>query len=90
MGFDLPSVLAWFLVRMLTGAIATEFLTGRGYGQRGDIGIGILGGLLGGLATSLAGLQGQPGLLVTTFAAFVGAAALTALARGLRRTSYIW
>jgi uncharacterized membrane protein YeaQ/YmgE (transglycosylase-associated protein family) len=90
MGFDIPSVLAWFLVGMLTGAIATEFLTGRGYGQRGDIGIGILGGLAAGVVASLLGLQGQPGLLLSTFAAFVGAVLLTAFARRLPRQSYVW
>ena len=90
MSVDIQSLMAWFLVGMQTGAIATQFLTGRGYGQGTGIGIGIVGGLAAGFLASLAGLQGQPGLLVSTFAAFVGAVLLTAFARRLRGQSYVW
>lgn len=85
MTLDAPSLLAWFIVGMLTGAIGTEFVAGRGHGQWTDIGIGILGGVLGGLALNGLGLQGQPGLLLTTFSAFVGAVLLTALGRVFAR-----
>ena len=78
---DIHSMLAWFLVGMLTGAIASEFLTGRGFGQGGDIGIGIAGALVGGLGMSVLGLQGRGGLVAGTGAAFVGAVLLTGLAR---------
>ena len=81
MTIDTPSLLAWSLVGMLTGAIATQFLASRGYGQAGDVGIGILGALVGGLLLSLFGLQGQGGLVASTGAAFVGAVLLTGLAR---------
>lgn len=90
MALDIPSVLTWFIVGMLTGGIATQFLTGRGYGQGRDIGFGILGGLAAGFMARLAGIPGQPGLLTTAFAAFVGAVSLIALQRGLQRTSYVW
>ena len=80
-----PSILAWSPVGMLTGAIATQFLTSRGYGQAGDVGIGILGALIGGLLLSLLGLRGQGGLVASTAAAFVGAVLLTGLARVARR-----
>jgi uncharacterized membrane protein YeaQ/YmgE (transglycosylase-associated protein family) len=82
---DIQSMLAWFLVGMLTGATASEFLSGRGFGQRADTGIGIAGALLGGLGMSLLGLQGQGGLVASTAAAFVGAVLLTGLARVARR-----
>jgi uncharacterized membrane protein YeaQ/YmgE (transglycosylase-associated protein family) len=87
---DIPGVLAWFIVGMLTGAIATQSLAGRGYGRGPDIGIGILGGLAAGFAVSLAGIRGQSGLLASTVAAFAGALLLTALARRVRGTGYIW
>ena len=85
MTLETPSILAWSLVGMLTGAIATQFLTSRSYGQGGDIAIGVLGALVGGLAVSLFGLQGQGGLVASTAAAFVGAVLLTGLARALAR-----
>ena len=85
MTLDVQSILAWSLVGMLTGAIATQFLAGRGYGQSGDVGIGTLGALVGGLAMSLLGLQGQGGLVASTAAAFVGAVLLTRLARKVQR-----
>ena len=84
MTLDVQSILAWSLVGMLTGGIATQFLTSRGYGQGGDIGIGILGALVGGLLLSVLGLQGQGALVASTAAAFVGAVLLTRLARALR------
>ena len=85
MTLEVPSILAWSLVGMLTGAIAAQFLTGRGYGMGGDIGVGILGALVGGLLLSLLGLHGQGGLVASTGAAFAGAVLLTRLARDVRR-----
>jgi uncharacterized membrane protein YeaQ/YmgE (transglycosylase-associated protein family) len=79
---DISSVLAWFIVGMLTGGIIAEFAANRGHEQRVDIGVGIAGAIVGGLALSLLGIQGQPGLLVTTFAAFLGAAALLVAVSG--------
>lgn len=86
---EIPSVLAWVIVGMLIGAIGSEFVASRGYGQGPDIVIGILGGLAAGLVASLIGLPGQPGLLLTTFAACLGAVLLTALARRLRQPAYV-
>lgn len=80
MAVDISSVLAWFIVGMLTGAVTAEFVANRGHGQRVDIGVGIAGGLVGGLVLSLLGVRGQPGLLVTTLAAFLGAVVLLAVA----------
>ena len=85
MTLDLHSVLAWFLIGLLAW-IGTQYLTGRGYGQGGDIGICILGALIGGFALSLLGLRDQLGLAISSAAAFGGAVLLTALARArLRR-----
>ena len=86
---DLHSILAWFLVGMLT-AIPAAFLTSRGYGTGGDVAIGVAGGLAGGFLLSLLGIPGQLGLVMTTVAAFAGAALLTTLARALPRRPYVW
>ena len=84
---ELQSLLAWSLAGMLTGAMATVFLTSRSYGQTGDIGIGVLGALGAGLLVGLLGLQGQVSLVASTAAAFAGAILLTSLGRQLHRTA---
>jgi uncharacterized membrane protein YeaQ/YmgE (transglycosylase-associated protein family) len=84
MTLDLAGVISWFLVGMMTGTIATQFLTGRGFGAGGDMAIAIAGGLLAGLLVSLIGFQAQLGLVLSTFGAFAGAVLITALARRLR------
>lgn len=86
MALDPRSILACFLVGMIVGSLATQFLASRGYGIGGDIGIGVLGGLFGGVVIWL-GLQGQGGVLASVVAAFVGAVLLTRLARALPRRS---
>jgi uncharacterized membrane protein YeaQ/YmgE (transglycosylase-associated protein family) len=82
MGLELTNVIGWLMIGLMAGSLATQFMPGRGYGAGGDVGIGILGALLGGFAAGLLGLRGQEGLLVGMLAAFVGAVLLTGLARG--------
>ena len=80
MALDIHGIIAWFLIGML-GAIPAQFMGSRGYGAAGDIGIGIAGGLAGGFLLSLLGVPGQLGLVLSAFAAALGAALLTILAR---------
>jgi uncharacterized membrane protein YeaQ/YmgE (transglycosylase-associated protein family) len=87
MGLDPRSMLACFLVGMIIGSLATQFLASRGYGIGGDIGIGVLGGLVGGGVVSSLRLQDQGALLASVVAAVVGASLLTRLARALPRRS---
>jgi uncharacterized membrane protein YeaQ/YmgE (transglycosylase-associated protein family) len=76
-------IVAWLLVGLMACSLSTQFMSGRGYGAGRDVGIGVLGALLGGFAVGLLGVQGQERLLVSMLAAFVGAVLLTGLARGL-------
>jgi uncharacterized membrane protein YeaQ/YmgE (transglycosylase-associated protein family) len=89
MTLEIHAPFAWFLVGMLA-AIPAQFLASRGYGAGGNIGIGILGGLVGGFLLSLLGIPGQLGLVLSVFAAALGAALLTALGHALPRRSYVW
>lgn len=43
------NVLAWIIVGLIAGALAGLLTRGRGYGCLGDIVVGLLGSLLGGL-----------------------------------------
>lgn len=73
--------IAWVLVGLIAGSLATQFMPGRGYGIAGDIGIGVVGALVGGFSMSLLGFQSQAGLLTSITTAFVGAVALASFAR---------
>ena len=89
MALDPRSMLACFLVGMIVGSLATQFLASRGYGIGGDVGIGILGGLFGGLVVSSLRFQEQAGMLASVAAAVVGAILLTRLARAMPRRSIV-
>jgi uncharacterized membrane protein YeaQ/YmgE (transglycosylase-associated protein family) len=87
MALDARSILACLSVGLIVGSLATQFLMSRGYGIGGDIGIGVLGALVGGFVASWLGLQDQGGTLPSALAAFVGAVLLTRLAHALPRRS---
>ena len=89
MALDPRSMLACFLVGMIVGSLATQFLASRGYGIGGDVGIGILGGLFGGVVVSSLRLQDQAVMLASVVAAVAGALLLTRLARSLPRRSIV-
>ena len=87
MALDARSILACLSVGLIVGSLGTQFLTGRGYGIRGDIGIGIFGALVGGFVVSWLGPEDQGGTLPSALAAFIGAVLLTRLARAVPRRS---
>ena len=88
MVLEISAFIAWVMVGLMAGSLTTQFMPGRGYGIAGDIAIGLVGALGGGLAISL-GLQGQGGLLGSILAAFVGVIMLARLARGLPGRSLV-
>jgi uncharacterized membrane protein YeaQ/YmgE (transglycosylase-associated protein family) len=88
MVLEISAFIAWVMVGLMAGSLTTQFMPGRGYGIAGDIAIGLVGALVGGLAISL-GLQGQGGLLGSILAAFVGVIMLARLARGLPGRSLV-
>jgi len=84
----LATVLIWIIIGALAGWLASVVMrTNRSQGLMGDILIGILGGLIGGVVLSLIGVGGGvSGLnLASLFTAFIGALLLLAIPRVLRR-----
>ena len=70
-------ILAWLIVGLISGVLASLVVGGTGYGIIGDIVVGIVGAFVGGWLFSAAG-WGSPfgGLAGTIFVAFIGAVVL--------------
>jgi uncharacterized membrane protein YeaQ/YmgE (transglycosylase-associated protein family) len=79
------SLLAWLIVGLVAGVLASMVMGGTGYGLIGDIIIGIVGAFVGGWLFSALGV-GSPmgGLAGTIFTAFIGAVVLLFLLRMIR------
>ncbi|MGN6696857.1 MAG: GlsB/YeaQ/YmgE family stress response membrane protein [Thermomicrobiales bacterium] len=78
------SILAWIVLGLIVGFLASAVMRGGGYGLVGDVIIGIVGALLGGFIFSVFGGSGVTGFnLYSLLVAFVGACILIALLRAL-------
>jgi uncharacterized membrane protein YeaQ/YmgE (transglycosylase-associated protein family) len=87
------SILAWLVVGLIAGWLASQVMRGGGYGLIGDIIVGVVGALLGGfLATTFLKMPNAVnGINITSIlVAFVGAVILLAVLRMVsgRRRSY--
>ena len=77
-------ILAWIVVGLIAGWLASQVMRGGGYGLIGDIIVGIVGALIGGfLAANLLNMPNAVnGINITSiFVAFVGAVILIAILR---------
>ena len=77
-------ILAWIVVGLIAGFLASRVMRGGGYGLIGDIIVGIVGALIGGfLATNLLNMPNAVnGINITSIlVAFVGAVILIAILR---------
>jgi len=78
------TILAWLVVGLIAGWLASQVMRGGGYGLIGDIIVGVVGALLGGfLATTLLKMPNPVnGINVTSIlVAFIGAVILIAILR---------
>ena len=78
------SILAWLVVGLIAGWLASQVMRGGGYGLIGDIIVGVVGALIGGfLATTFLKMPNPVnGINVTSIlVAFVGAVILIAILR---------
>ena len=78
------SILAWLVVGLIAGWLASQVMRGGGYGLIGDIIVGVVGALLGGfLATTFLKMPNAVnGINLTSIlVAFVGAVILIAILR---------
>jgi uncharacterized membrane protein YeaQ/YmgE (transglycosylase-associated protein family) len=84
------TILAWLIVGLVAGVLASMVMGGTGYGLIGDIIIGIVGAFVGGWLFAQLGVSSPwGGLAGTIFVAFIGAVVLLfilRLVRGARRT----
>ena len=79
-------ILAWIVVGLIAGWLASQVMRGGGYGLIGDIVVGIVGALIGGfLAANLLNMPNAVnGINVTSIlVAFVGAVILLAILRAV-------
>ncbi len=61
------------LIGMIAGWLAGQFMTGKGFGIIGDIIIGVLGALIGGILFEKAGIFDGSGLIGSLIVATTGA-----------------
>jgi uncharacterized membrane protein YeaQ/YmgE (transglycosylase-associated protein family) len=78
-------LLAWIIVGLIAGVLASLVMGGTGYGLIGDIIIGIAGAFVGGWIFAKLGVSSPfAGLAGTIFIAFIGAVVLLFILRVLR------
>ena len=77
-------ILAWIVLGLIAGFLASMVMKGGGYGVLGDIIVGIIGAFLGGWLFSLLTGTGITGFNIwSIFVAFVGACILIAILRAV-------
>jgi uncharacterized membrane protein YeaQ/YmgE (transglycosylase-associated protein family) len=83
MNLDPGGLIAWLVVGLIAGWLAGKFMKGGGYGEVGDIVLGIIGAFVGGFIFSILLPGSSAGLIGSIVVAFIGAVILIALARAL-------
>ncbi len=78
------SLLAWLVVGLIAGFLASRVMRG-GYGLLGDLIIGLVGAVIGGFLAALLGL-GATNLLGSILLAFIGACLLIVVLRAVAGT----
>jgi uncharacterized membrane protein YeaQ/YmgE (transglycosylase-associated protein family) len=73
-------LIAWLVVGLIAGWLAGVVMKGGGFGLIGDMIVGLIGALIGGLLFGQL-VTGTPHLLGSILVAFIGACLLLALAR---------
>jgi len=76
-------LLAWLVVGLIAGFLASVVMRGGGYGIIGDIIVGIVGAFLGGLLTNLLAPDANFGFWGSVVVAFIGACVLIAILRAV-------
>jgi uncharacterized membrane protein YeaQ/YmgE (transglycosylase-associated protein family) len=76
MALDPGGFIAWLVVGLIAGFIASHLVRGAGFGMIGDIMVGIIGAFLGGFLASVLGFGGSAGFLGTILVSVIGAVVL--------------
>ena len=77
-------ILAWIVVGLVAGVLASLVMGGAGYGIIGDIVVGIVGAFIGGWLFNTVGIATPFGMGGTIFVAFIGAVVLIFIHRLIR------
>ncbi len=72
-------LIAWLIVGLVAGFLASRVMRGGGYGLIGDIVVGIVGAFLGGWLAGFLGFGNTYGLIGSIIIAFIGACILLAI-----------
>jgi uncharacterized membrane protein YeaQ/YmgE (transglycosylase-associated protein family) len=83
MDISLTSLVIWLLVGLIAGWLAGELWRGRGYGTFGNIALGIVGAVVGGVLLGALGVDAG-GFLGEVVQAVIGALVVLAVAGILR------
>lgn len=78
-------LIAWLVVGLIAGFLASAVMRGGGYGIIGDIIVGIVGAFLGGLIVNLLVPDASFGFWGSIVVAFIGACVLIAILRAISR-----
>ncbi len=81
-------LLAWLLVGLIAGFLASALMRGGGYGLVGDIIIGIVGAFIGGLLMDVLAPGTALGFWGTVLVALIGACILIAILRTISRGGF--
>ncbi|SRR5260221_11135264 len=76
-------ILAWLVVGLIAGFLASVVMRGGGYGIIGDIIVGIVGAFIGGLLAGLLFPGAAFGFWGSVLVAFIGACILIAILRAV-------
>jgi uncharacterized membrane protein YeaQ/YmgE (transglycosylase-associated protein family) len=78
-------IIAWLVVGLIAGFLASVVMRGGGYGIIGDIIVGIIGAFIGGLLANFLFPSATFGLVGSIVVAFIGAVILIAILRAVGR-----
>ncbi len=80
------SIIAWIVLGLIAGFIASQIVKGQGEGVVGDIIVGVVGALVGGFLFNLIGAAGVTGFnLWSLFVAVIGSIVLLFAYHAIRR-----
>jgi uncharacterized membrane protein YeaQ/YmgE (transglycosylase-associated protein family) len=75
----------WIIVGLVAGWATGKIMRGAGYGVLADIGLGVLGAVVGGMIVRALGFYTSGGVLPTILVAILGAVVVVVVVRLLRR-----
>ena len=82
------SIIAWIILGLIAGFIASKIVNKQGEGALLDIVLGIVGAVVGGYLFNLVGATGVTGLnIYSMFVAVVGSVILLVIYHAIRRTA---